>query len=216
MLKLFDMDRNKAIEILEILEKKFPQAHCELNYKTPFELLVATVLSAQCTDVRVNKVASELFKIANTPMQFEQMPIEDLQKYIFSCGFYKNKSQAIKALSHDILVRFDGKVPDNLKDLQTLKGVGRKTANVVYAEAFKGAAIAVDTHVFRVSNRLGLADAKTPEATEDALKAILPEDKWSRAHHLLIFLGRYQCKSQKPDCINCELKDYCRYYKTNL
>ncbi len=216
VIKLNDMKTDDALKILDILDKKFPDAHCELGFETPFELLVATVLSAQCTDVRVNKVTSELFKVAKTPEDFAAMPIETLQKYIYSCGFYKNKSESIKALSKDIIERFGGNVPDNLEDLRTLRGVGRKTANVVFAEAFHGAAIAVDTHVFRVSNRLGLVNANTPEKTEDGLKELLPESTWSRAHHLLIFLGRYQCKSQNPDCENCELSEYCEYFKNKI
>ena len=196
-----------------MLDEMHRGAQCELNFGSPFELLVAVVLSAQCTDKRVNQVTEQLFKIASTPEQFVAMPIEELEKYIFSCGFYHNKAKAIKELSASILER--GSMPETREELMQLRGVGRKTANVVYAVAYGGNAIAVDTHVFRVANRIGLADAKTPEQTEQQLMQGFDEQLWGHLHHLLIFHGRYVCHSQKPDCAICPLKENCNYYRKN-
>ncbi len=199
------------LKIYELLEQRHGSAHCELEFSTPFELLIAVVLSAQCTDRRVNAVTKELFKVASTPRQFVEMPTERLESLIYSCGFYKNKARAIKELSASVLEM--GEMPSTIEGLMQLRGVGRKTANVVYAVAYGGNAIAVDTHVFRVANRLGLVEAKTPEQTEQGLMQAFDEDKWSRLHHLLIFQGRYVCHSQKPDCAACNLKEHCKYYQ---
>lgn len=187
-----------------------PDAQCELNFGTPFQLLVAVILSAQCTDKRVNAVTKELFKKAPTPEDFVAMPVEELEKEIFSCGFYHSKAKAVKEMSSSVVEM--GGVPETREELMKLRGVGRKTANVVTAVAFDANAIAVDTHVFRVSNRIGLADARTPEETEKQLMARFDEELWNRLHHLLIFHGRYTCKAQKPDCEGCELKKCCKYY----
>ena len=190
-----------------------PDAQPALHFESPYELLVAVILSAQCTDERVNKVTAVLFKNYDTPEKMLTLSQSELEKYIFSCGFYHNKSAHILSASRDIIEKFGGEVPDSLEKLRTLAGVGRKTANVVYAVAFGGNAIAVDTHVFRVSNRLGIAEGKTPEKVEDGLREAIPEELWSKAHHYLIYHGRRVCHSQKPDCINCTLKDYCKYFK---
>lgn len=198
-------------KIYDLLDSVHGSADCELDFGTPFQLLVAVVLSAQCTDKRVNKVTQELFKVANTPEDFANMDIETLEKYIFSCGFYHNKAKAIKSLSMDILKR--GGMPTTRDELMQLQGVGRKTANVVYAVAYHGHAIAVDTHVFRVANRIGLVNAKTPEQTEEGLMNAFDENLWSHLHHLLIFQGRYVCHSQRPNCAECVLKEHCNYYK---
>lgn len=197
-------------KIYALLEKMHGDAHCELDFRTPFELLVAVILSAQCTDKRVNAVTKDLFVEANTPEQFVAMPAEELEKRIFSCGFYHNKAKAIKEMSQSIVDM--GGMPDTQEGLMTLRGVGRKTANVVYSVAYGGNAIAVDTHVFRVANRLGVVNAATPEETEKQLMAAFDEDVWSRLHHLLIFHGRYVCHSRKPDCGSCLLTKYCKYY----
>lgn len=197
-------------EIFEALGRMHPDAQCELNFGTPFQLLVAVILSAQCTDKRVNAVTKELFKKAPTPEDFVAMPVEELEKEIFSCGFYHSKAKAVKEMSASVVEM--GGVPETREELMKLRGVGRKTANVVTAVAFDANAIAVDTHVFRVSNRIGLADARTPEETEKQLMARFDEELWNRLHHLLIFHGRYTCKAQKPDCEGCELKKYCKYY----
>ena len=197
--------------IYRLLGEMHKDADCELNFGSPFQLLVAVILSAQCTDKRVNMITEELFKHASTPEDFVAMPVEELEKLIFSCGFYHNKARAIKEASASIVE--GGGMPTDREGLMKLRGVGRKTANVVYAVAYGGNAIAVDTHVFRVSNRLGIASAKTPEETERQLMAAFDEDKWGHLHHLLIFHGRYTCHSQKPDCAACLLKEECNYYK---
>ncbi len=200
-------------KILDELSSLYPDAQPALHFKSPYELLVAVILSAQCTDERVNKVTAVLFENYDTPEKMLTLSQSELEKYIFSCGFYHNKSAHILSASRDIIEKFGGEVPDSLEKLRTLAGVGRKTANVVYAVAFGGNAIAVDTHVFRVSNRLGIAEGKTPEKVEDGLREAIPEELWSKAHHYLIYHGRRVCHSQKPDCINCTLKDYCKYFK---
>ena len=202
------MNKTKAKEIVNLLSKEFLDKPA-LNFSTPFELLVAVVLSAQCTDKRVNLVTKELFKNYNTPEKMLLLSQAELEKYIFSCGLYRAKAEHILALSRDVLDKFGGEVPNNLKDLQTLKGVGRKTANVVYSVAFKGDAIAVDTHVFRVANRIGLANENSPLKTEKALMQILDKKDWSKSHHYLIYLGRSYCKAQSPNCENCPIKDLC-------
>ena len=199
-------------EILAELESLYPDARPALHYGTPYELLIAVILSAQCTDERVNKVTAVLFKEHNTPEKMLTLSQEELEKYIFSCGLYRSKATHILSASRDIVEKFGGEVPSEHKQLKSLAGVGQKTANVVYAVAFGGDAIAVDTHVFRVSNRLGLAHADTPEKTEQQLKQVIPQSDWSKAHHWLIFHGRRVCHSQKPDCINCTLNKWCQFY----
>ncbi len=207
------MDKNTSEKILAELERLYPDAKPALQYKSPYELLVAVILSAQCTDERVNKVTDVLFKNYNTPEKMLTLSQEELEKYIFSCGFYRNKAAHILSASRDIMEKFAGEVPSSHDDLKKLAGVGQKTANVVYAVAFGGDAIAVDTHVFRVSNRLGLAHANTPEKTELQLKEIIPKKDWSKAHHWLIYHGRRVCHSQRPDCANCTLKALCEFYR---
>ena len=171
------------------------------------------MLSAQCTDERVNKVTRVLFEKYNTPQAMVTLSQEQLEKYIFSCGFYRMKAQHVLSASRDILDKFGGEVPQTVEELMQLAGVGKKTANVVYAVAFGGDAIAVDTHVFRVSNRLGLAKGATPEKVEMDLNKAIPKEDWSKAHHWLIWHGRKVCHSQKPDCAHCTLCDVCAYYK---
>lgn len=199
-------------KILNGLEALYPDAKPALLYKTPYELLVAVILSAQCTDERVNKVTAVLFKEHDTPEKMLELSQEELEKYIFSCGFYHNKAAHILAASRDIIDKFGGEVPSTLDELKTLAGVGQKTANVVYSVAFGGDAIAVDTHVFRVSNRLGIAEGKTPAKVEEGLRAAIPKELWSKSHHYLIWHGRKVCHSQRPDCVNCTLKEFCKFY----
>ena len=201
------MENTNVRKILEGLEVLYPDAKPALLYKTPYELLVAVILSAQCTDERVNKVTAVLFKEHNTPEKMLNLTQSELEKYIFSCGFYHNKAAHILAASRDIIEKFGGEVPPALEELKTLAGVGQKTANVVYSVAFGGDAIAVDTHVFRVSNRLGIAEGKTPAKVEEGLRAAIPQNLWSKSHHYLIWHGRKVCHSQRPDCGNCTLKD---------
>ncbi len=200
-------------KILQEFENLYPDAKPALEFRSPYELLVAVILSAQCTDERVNKVTKVLFENYNTPQKMLTLSQEELEKYIFSCGFYHNKAAHILSASADIIAKFGGNVPETLQQLKTLAGVGQKTANVVYAVAFGGDAIAVDTHVFRVSNRLGIAEGKTPAKVEEGLCAVIPKDTWSKAHHYLIWHGRKVCHSQKPDCPNCTLKEYCKYFE---
>ncbi len=210
------MHMNTSEEILKELEKLYPDAKPALHFRSPYELLVAVVLSAQCTDERVNKVTKVLFEYYDTPEKMLALSQEELEKYIFSCGFYRNKAKHILSASRDILEKFGGQVPETLEELQTLAGVGRKTANVVYAVAFGGDAIAVDTHVFRVSNRLGLASGNTPQKVEEGLQKAIPKELWSIAHHYLIWHGRKVCHSQKPDCAGCTLKEFCAEYKNRV
>ncbi len=200
-------------KILEELAALYPDARPALHYDSPYELLVAVILSARCTDERVNKVTSELFKNHGTPAKMLELSEEDLERYIYSCGFYHNKAAHILSASRDILENFGGEVPSSLEELKSLAGVGQKTANVVYSVAFGGDAIAVDTHVFRVSNRLGLVCASTPEKTEEALKKVIPKGNRSKAHHLLIYHGRRVCRAQRPDCTNCTLNKWCEFFK---
>ena len=199
--------------LLDVLEETYPDAKCELNYTTPFELLIATILSAQCTDVRVNKVTESLFKKYSTPKAFANLSIEEISQEIKSCGLYKSKSQKIKETSQILLNDYNEEVPDTLEELIKLPGVGRKTANVVLSNAFNVDAMAVDTHVFRVSNRIGIVNTKTPEKTEFELMDAIPKSRWSHAHHLLIFHGRRICKARKPECEICPIKNDCNYYK---
>lgn len=195
------------------LENLYRGAKPALLYKTPYELLVAVILSAQCTDERVNKVTAVLFEKYSTPQSMVTLSQAELEKYIFSCGFYRMKAEHILSASRDILEKFNGEVPDTIESLMSLAGVGRKTANVVYSVAFGGDAIAVDTHVFRVSNRLGLAKGDTPLAVEAGLNHAIPKEDWSKAHHWLIWHGRKVCHSQKPNCEHCTLRTYCDYGK---
>lgn len=203
------------MQIYDILRDKFLDAECELKFNSNFELLVAVILSAQCTDKRVNEVTKEIFKKYNTPQDFASMPQPELEKLIYSCGFYHNKAKNIILASRQLISEFNGEVPNNVEDLQKLKGVGKKTANVVFSTAFKGDAVAVDTHVFRVSNRLGLSCSKNVKKCEQDLMKVVPKSKWSSMHLLLVLFGRYQCKAIKPFCENCEFKDFCKYYNAN-
>ena len=185
-----------------------------LKFSTPYELLVAVILSAQCTDERVNRITRSLFTDYGTPEKMLTLSEEELGEKIFSCGLYKSKAKHILSASRDIIDKFGGKVPETLESLRTLAGVGRKTANVVYSVAFGGDAIAVDTHVFRVANRLGLVSEKDVLHTELSLMKILDKSDWSKTHHYLIYLGRSFCKAARPDCDNCPVKAECE--KHNL
>lgn len=198
---------------LDVLHKHYEGAKCALNHNSTYELLIATILSAQCTDERVNMVTEELFKFYNTPEKMVTLTEEELEEKVKSCGFYKNKSKNILEASKKILMEFKGVVPGTMEELITLPGVGRKTANVVLSNAFGVPAIAVDTHVFRVSNRLGLAKGDTPEEVEQQLMKNIPKRMWSDSHHYLIWHGRKICKARKPECELCPLNIYCDYYK---
>lgn len=205
------MDNTKAI--LEILASNFPNAKSELNFRSPYELLVAVILSAQCTDKRVNTVTPALFQAAPTPADLAKLHIETIEQLIRSCGFYHSKAMYLKSMATDIVEHYGGEVPSTLEQLRTLAGVGRKTANVVYAVAFGGQAIAVDTHVFRVSNRLGIASATNVLDTEKQLMQAIPPEQWADSHHYILLHGRYVCKAQRPLCDECSVKDLCKHYK---
>lgn len=195
--------------VLQGLNEMIKNPKCELNYTTPFELLVAVILSAQCTDKRVNLTTKELFKTHNTPKDFVNIPLTELEDKIRSCGFYHNKAKAIKSASLDIIKRFNGSVPQKFEQLTSLAGVGRKTANVVMSVAFGQDALAVDTHVLRVSNRLGLVKTENPNKCEDQLKLFFPKESWSKVHYQMVLFGRYICKAIKPDCEKCFFNAVC-------
>ena len=203
------MTQEKAAEILEKLKKMHPDAGCELHYKTPFELLVAVILSAQCTDKRVNMITDELFKAYDTPEQFAELTVEELKPYIYSCGFYNNKGKNIIAMSKALVEKYGGEVPRDFDELTALAGVGRKTASVVSCVAFNEPAMPVDTHVNRVSKRIGFSEGKNVEKVEEDLKGLFPREEWNILHHTLIFHGRYICHSQNPACEKCLLKAEC-------
>lgn len=195
-------------QIFEILKNKFPVADCELNFNNNYELIVAVILSAQCTDKRVNIVTPNLFKKYPTVKDLANANEQELKNIIHSCGFYNNKSKNLIAMAKDVCQKFGGEIPSDYDDLISLSGVGRKTANVVMAVGFGKDAIAVDTHVFRVSNRLGIK-SKNPLECEKQLQKIFDQNDWSHLHYLLVLFGRYYCKAIKPECSNCELKEFC-------
>lgn len=206
--------RLKEIEIQEtlaLLEEMHPEAACALDHRSRFELIVAVVLSAQTTDVSVNKVTPALFEKYPDAHALAAADPDDVSEIIHTIGLYKNKSVNIVKLAAKICDDFGGEVPGSFDELVSLPGVGRKTANVVLAEAFGVPAIAVDTHVFRVSNRIGIANAKDVEKTEEQLRKRIPEEQWIRSHHLLIFHGRKICHARKPDCDACKLSQICLY-----
>ncbi len=206
--------KNQATNaIYEKLNTVFERAECELNFSNNFELLVAVMLSAQCTDKRVNIVTKELFKVYPDAKALANADIKKLEQAIYSCGFYHNKAKNLIAMSKDLVAKYDGQVPGDFDKLTALAGVGRKTANVVLAVGFGADAIAVDTHVFRVSNRLGIVKADNPYKCELALQKVVDKDKWSTFHHMLVLFGRYYCKSQNPKCKDCILAKQCKFYK---
>lgn len=201
----------KMQQIFDYLDTLYPNPVCALNFETPYQLLVAVVLSAQCTDKRVNQVCEHLFKIASTPEKMLDLGVEKLKQIIYPCGFYNNKSKAIISLTTDLIERFNGVVPNDMQALVSLKGVGRKTANVVMGVAFNQQTIAVDTHVHRISKRLGLTSKNsTPLQCEMDLCKLTPIENRTKLHHQLIWFGREHCKAINPDCENCKLKNICK------
>ena len=204
---------SKEDRIYKYLKDKFPDASCELNHKNVYELLVAVILSAQCTDKRVNLITEELFKKYPNIQTMAAAELEELESDIKSCGFYHNKAKNIKNACKEIVDKYNVDVPDDFEKLTSLSGVGRKTANVVMGVAFGADAIAVDTHVFRVSKRLGMASAQTPEKVELQLQKVIDKKLWTEMHYLMVLFGRYICKAQKPLCEDCKLKDICKYYQ---
>jgi endonuclease-3 len=208
------MDRTQRVAaILRVLAKTYPNAHCELTYSNPLELLVATILSAQCTDVQVNKVTPGLFKKYRTARDYASVPLGDLERDIRSIGLYRSKAKNIQACCRVLIEQHGGNVPQTMEELHALAGVGRKTANVVLGNAFGiNEGIVVDTHVGRLSRRLGLTRHTDPVKIEKALMPLIPRQNWALFSHWLIFHGRRRCKAQNPDCPHCELKDFCPSY----
>lgn len=205
----------KTKEILERLKAEYPDVRCELNFRTPLELLTATVLSAQTTDRQVNIVTEKLFADCRSLEDFLKLTEEDIRGYIHTLGFFNTKARNLYLLFRQLADRFQGEVPRTVEELTSLPGVGRKTANVVMSNAFGIPALAVDTHVLRVSNRIGLARAATPEETERQLKEAIDRDWWSLSHHLLIFHGRRCCSARKAACERCCIAGLCESYQKN-
>jgi endonuclease III len=202
---------------LDKMAEMFPDAHCELIHSNPFELVIAVALSAQCTDVLVNKVTKELFQKYKTPEDYLNVSLEELQQDIRSIGLFRNKAKNIQKLCRMLIDEYDGVVPNSREELTKLPGVGRKTANVVVSVAFNEPAIAVDTHVERVSKRLGFCRWKDSVLeVEKTLMSKVPKDEWSVTHHRMIFFGRYHCKAQNPQCSVCPLLDLCREGKKRM
>lgn len=200
--------KQRAKVVKAYLDKLYPTAWCELDFTTTFELLVAVILSAQCTDKRVNKITKSLFEKYNTPQAFIEIKQEELEKLIFSCGFYAQKAKSIKEASKDIVGKFNGQVPSTMEELTSLRGVGRKTANVVLSVAFNQPAIAVDTHVFRVAKRLGLSSGKNVLQVEKDLMSLFDKNDWSRLHSQMVLYGRYNCKASDKEGWKKEFYDF--------
>lgn len=207
------MTKNDAIEIIKQLKKIYPDAKCSLDFKSPFEMLVAVCLSAQCTDERVNKTTPSLFAVYNTPKDFANADLEKLEMLIHSCGFYQNKSKNLKAAGQKIIDDFHGEVPKNMDDLMSIPGVGRKSANVIMLEAFDDPqGIAVDTHAKRISNRIGFSKEVDPSKIEADLCRLIPKEYWKDVNHIFMWHGRNTCSSQNPKCEKCGLKNQCKYF----
>jgi endonuclease-3 len=197
-------------KIIAALDRTYPGAHCELDHTDPLQLLVATILSAQCTDKRVNIVTKELFKKNRSAADYSNAPLAELKQAIKSTGFFRNKAKNIQACCRKLVERHAGKVPRTMEELTQLDGVGRKTANVVLGNAFGiNVGVVVDTHIARLSQRLGLTQQKTPEKIEPELMVLVPQKQWTLFSHWLIWHGRRRCTARKPDCLNCEIKRLC-------
>jgi endonuclease-3 len=202
--------KERTMKIIAALDRAYPGAHCELDHTDPLQLLIATILSAQCTDKRVNIVTRELFKKYRSAADYANVPLAELERAIKSTGFFRNKAKNIQACCRKLIVRHGGKVPRTMEELTQLDGVGRKTANVVLGNAFGiNVGVVVDTHVARLSQRLGLTKQKTPEKIEQDLMALVPQKQWTLFSHWLIWHGRRRCDARRPDCANCEIKKLC-------
>lgn len=206
--------RKQAIEIIEIMKKMYPDATCSLDFYTPFQMVIAVMLSAQCTDERVNKTTPYLFKKYGTPEKMAEADIKDLEEIVHPCGFYKNKAKNMKACSQKLVEEFNGVVPQNMEQLQSLPGVGRKSANVIMLEAFHDPqGIAVDTHAKRISNKMGFSKETEPEKIEKDLLKVFPKEYYYDVNHLFVWHGRKTCDARKPNCSNCDVREYCNTYK---
>ncbi|MCH5321225.1 MAG: endonuclease III [Eubacterium sp.] len=202
--------KERALKAIEILKELYPEAICSLTASNPFELLVAVRLSAQCTDARVNLVTPALFEKYKTLDDYCNADIKDIEKLIHSCGFYKSKAESIIGMAQMIRDKFDGKVPDNIEDLITLPGVGRKTANLIVGDIYGKESIVVDTHMIRISNRIGLVTDKDPKKIEFALKKIVPAEEGSDFCHRIVLFGRDTCSARKPLCDECKMAEVCK------
>lgn len=208
--------KERYARVIEWFSAAMPVAETELHYENPYQLLVAVILSAQCTDKRVNLITPPLFEAFPTPQALAEASVDEIFEYIKSCSYPNNKSRSLSGMAKKLVDEFGGVVPSDLDSLTSLPGVGRKTANVIMSVVYNKATMAVDTHVFRVSERIGLTtNSKTPLATEKALMKNIPEELIPKAHHWLILHGRYVCKARRPDCLNCGLTSVCRYYQKN-
>lgn len=201
--------RRRAEKILRLLHERYPDSGIVLQFSSPFHLLVATILSAQCTDARVNMVTPELFRRYPTPQSFIDAPQEEIEQAIFSTGYYRQKARSIRAASEALVERFNGEVPRTMEELLTLPGVGRKTANVLLGHSFGMPGMVVDTHVKRIANLLGLVDSEDPEKVERQLMAIVPEQEWVMFSHMLADHGRAICIARRPQCTHCPLSVLC-------
>lgn len=210
------MNKKDAIIIIETLKEMYPDAKCSLDFSTPFQMLVSVVLSAQCTDERVNKTTPSIFSKYSTPQDFADMDIKLLEELIHPCGFYKTKAKNLKRTAQILVEKYDGIVPNNMEDLMSLPGVGRKSANVIMLEAFDlPQGIAVDTHCKRIANRLGFSSESDPAKIEQDLLKVIPKEYYKDVNHIFIWHGRNVCTSQKPKCDSCKLQQYCKYNKSN-
>ena len=209
------MKKTDIKNFVQTLKNTYPDATCSLDFKTPFQLVVAVMLSAQCTDERVNKTTPALFERCKTIQDFADIDLQDLEQIIHPCGFYKNKAKNIKLCAKQVLENFDGKVPQTMKELLTLAGVGRKSANVIMLEVFGIAeGIAVDTHAKRISNLVGLSNKKEPEKIEQDLIKLFPKDALKDINHLLVWHGRNTCIARHPKCLECPINKFCNHFKT--
>ncbi len=204
--------KKKAAQVYKRLKKAYPEARIELKFASPLQLLVATVLSAQCTDIRVNEVTSRLFKKYRTPGDYLKVPATELEEDIRSTGFFRQKAKSLRGIMEGLLENHKGTVPADMDALTALPGVGRKTANVILGNAFETPGIVVDTHVSRVSQRIGLSLEQQPDKIEGDLNTLFPRQQWTHLSHILIFHGRYTCKARKPLCAKCALCDLCDFY----
>ncbi len=208
--------KERVRKIIAALEEEYPKAQCSLVHRNPFQLAIATILSAQCTDKRVNKVTTDLFQKYPTPEHFAGAPLEELEQDIRSTGFYRNKAKSIKGFAIGILDEHGGKVPQSMEELTDLPGIGRKTANVILGVAYQIPGVVVDTHVKKISRLLGLTTETNPEKVEYDLEKLIPEDKWVQWAHLIIDHGRAVCKARNPMCDECVLPEYCPSGKAEL
>ena len=201
-------------EIIKILKETYPEAECSLDFSNPFQMAVAVLLSAQCTDARVNIVTKELFKVAPTAKEMNTLTIKEIEKYIASCGLYKTKAKNIKGLAEMVMDKYNGEIPDTMEELVKLPGIGRKSANVVMLEAFHNPqGVAIDTHAKRICNRIGISKEESPEKIEQDLLKKIDKDEYFDANHLFVWHGRYTCKARKLECEKCTITKYCNYFK---